>query len=211
MAGWKRKAGLLCAVALVSVCASVAQLAKEAEAGLRPVQPQPSIGKSAIQNGAPGKELIVYVQQPVFGKRTLKVGMLNYGHAFLGIRDPITGFEQKFGFYPDGKAMLMWHGRSGGAVHSDEDATWDVRKAYRVSEEDARRLMMSISTQLPSGKAPGFDMKKYNCSTWVLNEARIAGVEVQTKQRCKDKVCVNVPADLGQDLMENGGEVNSNH
>ena len=201
MTGWRRWwIPIILGVACVGALGSAAQ---------EPAPPPPSsAGQARSAAASSGKQLIVYVQQPVFGKRTLRVGLIDYGHTFLGIRDPATGFEQKFGFYPSAKAKLMLHGHTSGAVHSDEAAPWDVRMVYNISEDDARRLIMSISAQLPDGKAPDFDMKGNNCSTWALSEARIAGVEVKTKQRCKDQVCVNVPADIGQDLIEAGGEVN---
>jgi hypothetical protein len=156
------------------------------------------------------KQLTIYVNQPVFGKRTLMAGAGNYGHAFLGLRDAKTGVERKFGFWPTGKgALIGGGGHTSGELHDETSTAWMVKKTFTISDDSAKKLAASINSQLPQGSAPDYDMKTNNCATWVVDEAGIAGVNITTRQGTDiTGNSADDPGDLGQDLRDQGGEVN---
>ena len=158
------------------------------------------------------KQLVVYVNQPIPGIRVIKEGMMNYGHAFIGLKDTVSGVEHRIGFYPKSQGDLAggWvQNRSdsvAGALKSDDKSDWTVKMTYTLTDDQFKALAADINKQLANPE--NYNMQTNNCATWVVNESKVAGVDLpQTSGKSEGGTGLD-PGDLGQDLRDRGAQLN---
>lgn len=155
------------------------------------------------------KQLIVYVQQPVPGTRTVSTNAgTNYGHSFIGLRDTATGAEHRFGFYPKNKMDLIGDRSKSvpGTIKNDDKSDWTVKSTYTISDEKFKAVAADINSQIQN--AEQYNMQSNNCATWTVNEAGVAGVDLPQTLGSEDGQKALDPGDLGQDLRDRGAQVN---
>jgi hypothetical protein len=158
------------------------------------------------------KQLVVYVNQPVPGTRAVKEGMMNYRHAFIGLKDTVSGVEHRIGFYPKSQGDLAggWvQNRADsvpGTLKNDDKSDWTVKMTYTVSDDQFKALADGINKQLANPE--DYNMQTNNCATWVVNEAGVAGVDLPRTSGKSDGGTGLDPGDLGQDLRDRGAQLN---
>jgi RHS repeat-associated protein len=160
------------------------------------------------------KQLVVYVQQPVPGSRTVSTQAgTNYGHAFIGLKDTVSGVEHRIGFYPKSKWDLLGDRSASvpGTLKNDDKSDWTVKKTYTLSDDQFKALAGDINKQLANPEQ--YNMQTNNCATWVVNEAGAVGINLPQTPGKQDGGSGLDPGDLGQDLRERGtgAAVNPDH
>ncbi len=160
------------------------------------------------------KQLVVYVQQPVPGSRTVSTQAgTNYGHAFIGLKDTVSGVEHRIGFYPKSKWDLLGDRSASvpGTLKNDDKSDWTVKKTYTLSDDQFKALAGDINKQLANPEQ--YNMQTNNCATWVVNEAGAVGINLPQTPGKQDGGTGQDPGDLGQDLRERGtgAAVNPDH
>src|SRR6185437_21656 len=157
------------------------------------------------------KQLVIYVQQPVPGTRTVSTqGGTNFGHAFIGLKDTVTGAEHRVGFYPKNKWDLLPDRTASvpGTLKNDDKSDWTVKKTFTISDDKFKAVVDDVNSQ--SKDPEQYNMQSNNCATWVVNEAKVGGVDLPKTPGKQDGGSGLDPGDLGQDLRDRGGMVNPN-
>jgi hypothetical protein len=91
-------------------------------------------------------------------------------------------------------------------VRDDATSNWTVKKTFPITDQQLEKLADSINPQLQ--KPEEYNMQTNNCATWVIDEAGIAGVSLPETMGSSDGGTGADPGDLGQDIRDQGGEVN---
>jgi hypothetical protein len=153
--------------------------------------------------------VIVYVDQPGEGgdRDTYEFdnGEVVVGHAFIAVVDNQTGETTTVGFYPDGRVSVV-RPETDGVIHDDAKHPWDVMKEYPLTEAQYNELLRLIETARE--KPPEYDLNENNCADWVIGVLAEIGIKVPDTQGSWPLGGGTNPGDLGEDLVEQGGERN---
>jgi RHS repeat-associated protein len=153
------------------------------------------------------KLLIVYVDQPSAKTRSMRVGAMNFGHAFVGLADTDHPNSQVFrGFYPKNKWDLISDQTASvtGKVKDDKGHDWNINKSFHITDDQFLKLIDEINN---AAKAPqDYNILTFNCVDWVLWLANSIGIDIQTvKGKDAEGNSADDPGDLGEDLRNSGG------
>jgi len=157
--------------------------------------------------GRSGHVLEIYVDMPGdgFGHGLVEGG--SAGHAFIvlidGQRDTglHAGLGPAAGTYP--LAFLPVRG----VIQNDYGHDWEVRIRIELTKAQYEMLLRRIHRDIRC--PPRYDLNDHNCVDYVIEIARMVGVELSPPTN--PWIGGNTPQNLGNLLLELGGDVNSAH
>jgi len=148
--------------------------------------------------------LLLYVKQPVAGKRKSYTGINNVGHTFITLikyNTDNTYVSRSFGFYPKKRGFFSatpFHPRAPSVFKNDSLHEWDEAIGKFISYRKFQRIIRIIKRY----NLREYDLNQNNCTNFGLNVAMIAGISIrETRGRWPLGKGSN-PANAGQSILE---------
>ena len=151
------------------------------------------------------KFLIIYVNQPIPHTRTVRTGLSNYGHAFIGVNDTTANTQHTFGFFPKSKWDLVGDRTASveGFVNKDDNGDWNLNKAIRLTDDQFKKLAVAVNQDYNS--PPEYNLETFNCVDWVLKMLKSIGMDIPTAKGADGSGKAHDNGDFGEDLRSTGG------
>ena len=167
------------------------------------------------QSGTPEKDLavgfavIVYVDQPGLGgdrdEYEIVNGRPDPGHVFIEVIDGAAGNSTTVGFYPEARSLhRRYFPHDDGDLRGDINHPWDVKLEIAITEDQYEEIMAQIEADRQN--PPPYDLNDNNCADYVLDLLDGIGIHIESEEGSWILGGGQNPGDLGQDLLELGGE-----
>jgi hypothetical protein len=157
------------------------------------------------------KIAIVYVDQPGKGgdRDTYEFNGLDVdvGHVFIEVKDTdkkeTTG---QVGKYPT-KGVSPNEPETKGEIKDDTGHKWDVKKEYKLTDEQYKKIKDYIKKQKKNPDK--YHLDKSNCTDFVIDVMKKGNIKLPDTKGSWPGGSGSNPGDLGEDLAKKGGTRNS--
>jgi hypothetical protein len=147
---------------------------------------------------------LLYVKQPLPGKRKSFTGINNVGHTFITLikyNTDNTYVSRSFGFYPKKRGFLSatpFHPGAPSVFKNDSLHEWDEAVGRFISYRKFQRIIRIIKRY----NLREYDLNQNNCTNFGLNVAMIAGISIRETRGHWPLGKGSNPANAGQSILE---------
>jgi len=147
---------------------------------------------------------LLYVKQPVPGKRKSFTGINNVGHTFITLikyNTDNTYVSRSFGFYPKKRGFLSatpLHPGAPSVFKNDSLHDWDEAVGKFISYRKFQRIIRIIKRY----NLKEYDLNQNNCTNFGMNVAMIGGISIRETRGSWPLGKGSNPANAGQSILE---------
>ncbi len=157
--------------------------------------------------GRGGYILEIYVDMPGDGFNHGLIQGCSAGHAFIVLIDGQRDTGLHAGLGPAAGTYPLTFLPVAGVIQNDHGHDWEVRIRIELTRAEYLLLLRRLRRDIRC--PPRYDLNDHNCVDYVIEIARMVGVQLSPPTN--PWIGGNTPQNLGNLLLELGGDVNSAH